>query len=565
MGRTVIQSLRGLLALENPSCTERDLLAKMQAVPVCKPGLVAPPGESAFVTVDGDGGALWRLRTDQARGWRTWPALESAMQAIERAHTVTTRALPLVFTPHTLETSTRMSGYLVIREREDRWAPSAFDGSSLGLSACLAIAAKAMDLCAPIDRVAVVALGPNGELAPVDGLPIKLRVIADSALGAHQVLVHASQGPDALTIARNLSRPLEIVPVATLPEALAPLVALARAQNAQASSDELSRRTRRLWEAAMDTRRGIQAWGGVEGAARALLATERLSAEDAARASQVEAIARRHASGVGGLEAIISSAHDTLPREARQSLRAQLLQDRTDSWLEAPHEQAHEWLAHDPTPELFGAAARAFGAVGLWEDAADHAMRAAQAQFDRGHPLEASRAVCEWLRVVAIQGRNDAVERISRDHGARLLERDVPHVTRAFVLVAMARANVLLGRSAEALERLREESPNLLDALPTELLAARHRWLARALDDVGEHNEADVVREELASGLPEESYFVALAELDRALRDGAETAPWLDAVRRSPLGYDLARVERRCGPEADEVVVARRLVRESLY
>ena len=558
------RSLRALLALDRASFAERATLAELQLVPVCHPGLAASSGEAPFVTVDGDSGALWRLRIDPLSRLESRPALLDASRALERAYTATTRAVPFVFRSGVVGAQPRWHAYLVTWEGDDRRPPVAFEGASLGLAACLALATRAMDLPGVTDRVALVTLDDRCELAPVAGLETKLRVVADNALAASSVFVHASQEAEARAMARSLGRRLDVVPVSTLEEAMVPLASAAMDRVASASEDLLTRILDDLWGAVLDTRREIIGWRGIIRAATALLDTGRLSSDDAARARVVVAIAERHDRGDGGLREVIDRELHRLPVESRQKLLAQRVQDHTDSHHPSPHDEAKPWLEGSPTPELLGAASRAFGAVGAWRESADLARRAVEAWIRSGQSHEAGRPLCEWIRVAGVMASIPDLEH-AEEHAGRLFEPHSRTVSRSFVQVARARAWVQVGAPGRALDILHEDGPPALnDPLVPVLLASRHRWLARALDAT-DPDAADDVRSELACRLPGEVYFVALSAIDRALRDASDATAALAAMRGSEMAYDLVRVERRCGEGAEANAVARRFAEESLY
>jgi tetratricopeptide (TPR) repeat protein len=532
--------------------------------------------------------ALLRLRfAARARGELT--LLGQAAHAARLAQRLVLRDLPLL--PALRPEEVRVPGV-------DPFAAEgpvhALDGASYGVGFALAAASALLDAPVPHDLVATGTLGLDGAVEPVEAVGEKARLVLEHALGAQRLLVPRGQAEEAiraleLTARRHglerawAERPwLSVVEVTTLAEAVL-----------QAFPDPLEHMRRRLVDAAARDRLAsalfrialfgtplVLSWHAVEACATELRASFVRSFEpqatlpDAAepvrtaalraRLEQltiVEAIAARH-QGRPALLPVYDAAHVVCSRAERLRLMAHQIQAYADGLalvaagevrarLEAARSELRPRCERAPEDAvLLGAIGRAWAALGEASEALEALHDAVLAWIEVHRPCESSYALSAFLRLAGIEGSELFLAMVAEPMQQLEADPQTSEKSLGYVRLAHARALVQLGRAAEA-RALLEDTPGRAP-LPHEVESARVRWLARALDDLGQSDAARALRATLRAETADPEQCT-LAALDQALRDGASC---------DDLASELRAAAPPCPPSHDE---ARWIAERSFY
>ena len=185
---------------------------------------------------------------------------------------------------------------------------------------------------------------------------------------------------------------------------------------------------------------------------------------------------------------------------------------------------------------VLGAVGRALAGLERYADATDTLRRAVRGWLELGRVADASYALCELLRVEGILATDDdaeiraaargRLEATVNEHALVLLEDpEVSRASAAFVQAGVERALLLAGDAPTSLAfeaRTTTEPIDWLAEVPRHLAITRGRWRARALEAVGQHDEAAVVRAQVLSLCAEDPTDRELALL--TLLDEARTA-----------------------------------------
>lgn len=300
----------------------------------------------------------------------------------------------------------------------------------------------------------------------------------------------------------------------------------------------------------------VLGWSAVASCASELAST----VEDPAKRAELEAvrmIAGRHA-GTGELMPWPDEAElAVVPRALRLRLLAHVVQSAADAGTDAvAHATRALRFVRPPlerAPEdavLLGAVGRAMAAGGDDAAAMNALHNAVDAWIEVGSPHKSSYALCELLRLLGIAGRRDEVLGLC-EHRVTDYARDPRSSEKSvgYLRVAAGRALVQIGSPARALEYLTDD--RRWPPLPPEAEGARERWRARALDGVGRREDADACRERLDTRRGHGIALVmqaGLAKLDRALRDGEDTATAIAALAALT---EPRRTLDRCPPGVD--------------
>jgi hypothetical protein len=260
------------------------------------------------------------------------------------------------------------------------------------------------------------------------------------------------------------------------------------------------------------------------------------------------------------------------PRPFRLKLWAHLVQsaaDGVDAWRAllgaAEEEVAPPSHQHAEDLELAGALGRAHAAWYAHEAATRWLEHAIEGWIALERPHDASYAVAELLRVAGAEGDAALVERVERYAALVLEEPRTSEVARAFVCLAMGRARALIGDPRGALEALDDRAARW-SAARVHAGAARWRWRAEALSELGREELAEAIRRELDDDRrgAEASAIARLAEVDRALRSGEHEAALRKAEAHPLLSRELTRLRAHFRP-AESAEILALLRRHSRY
>jgi hypothetical protein len=429
------------------------------------------------------------------------------------------------------------------------------DGASFGLALVLAEASRCCGHVVPTHLCATAVVDERGVLRAVDGLRAKLSVIAEGALAVTDVLVAKTQQNEAVQICATLDRPLNVRAFVTAEEAVT--YAFSRCADEPprgwSAADERERALDALIRCAMEGE-PMADWTRV---ARPLQWLERWMPSNP-RAQLALAIAQRHA----GEASIAIEWNDRLVDDLGLTYVAQVVQaaadagdEQTSRYVERALALADLLPAEPGSLRARGAAARALGCMRRYEQAARECEHSVQRWARRNEREQASRPLCEWMRVASILGDRAGFERAAalRSWFAS------SDPSSAYIALERCAGRVRLGDLREAIE-LAEQA---IDAARTTnaqryVGASLARWHARALAASGQRERAQRVRDELAER-EADGIEARWCALDRALEDGDEAAieRTFDAViERRPQGTrwitSAASILERARALADE-------------
>lgn len=479
---------------------------------------------------------LWRLRPrwlEDASGAR--PFVDDALKTLQRVQRSVTRDLPVLLSSEWLRQPWEWCAdpLFPMEGAEDQ----TLDGFSYGLSMLLAAASLAMDVPLPTDLVASAQLGEGGAIERVQALDHKIPLVMSSALGVRRMLVAKVQEVEAREEVARAGGGLEVVGIATVPEAFRYVFGdtpdhLFTGTNA---GPELQKIAWKLFLLALESRAPILDWKSVERGAELLLAQLKEGEPAHTQADIARQIAQRHAMKSGVLPSPSESFLGGLSRPLRTLLVANVLQsahDGNDAALATAIERARTDLprareCYEPQLALRGAVGRALAGMRRYREAQADLRETVEAWLALGKPQEASRPLCELIRVNGILEDAEAFD-AAEALGSELLH--CPEVTwesRSFLHLALGRACVLLRRPNEALRWLGDGPPVEWSAVRADVRRSRLRWLASAHELAGEPEEAERRRREIGEGLSIEG---VLARLDAALARGDDVTRWVDQV-----------------------------------
>ena len=450
-------------------------------------------------------------------------------------------------------------------------APQQLDGDSYGLA--LHLAAVSIATGVPLDTT-VLALGSvvNGYVARVEGIAQKAAVIKAYAPSARLVVVASQQECEWKAVFDDSE--IAVVGVDCVERAATYAFADVDwanvVQEAWATHEDVARALHSIYRHALSPKSPLLDWTALAITANAL--QSRLDrAEDLWRARFAESVAARHSGRTVSLPELGSDMLHSLPRPIRLQVLAHYVQDANDGVskireriaLAAP-QVASPRERHAEDLVLVGALARGHAALREFGRAVDLCREAVAGWYELDELHNASHPLCEWLRLVGLQGNHGCLDEIRRDWLPLFRCEPRADESQAFIELALGRALVLTDDATAALNELALERSCWRNA-PIHVLVSMHRWRANALDTIGDSHQAALARAaqrvEAERKDPDQyRVFVALAELDHALHHG-ET---LDEALTKALAIPEIR-ERFRGLEEKNVATARAIVREYPY
>ncbi|MCA9530192.1 MAG: hypothetical protein KC543_08645 [Myxococcales bacterium] len=506
------------------------------------------PGQTYLLTCEAAHGAAWLLTPNTVHGASEFAdGARDLMQSVCRWVPALT---PFVTGREWPPTTARWGAVSLVHEGAAQ-APL-LDGGSFGLA--FGLAAASLCVGAPLDD-RVLALGQlrRHEVAAVDGLDTKLRVVRDWMPGLRAIVCAKSQADD---VRRRVPPSVNVVGCGGLGDALAQALPLSRepAQLERRFAEELAahgeeRVLRRLLCAVAVPESHRLAWSAYRSTANRL-AESGAAPRTVTLARFVEAIAARHDGEVLPMPAL----DDLLPELSppwRVRCLAQRVQQATDGGdvPDALVDRAVRECSgerYDEHLELLGAIARARSARGEWALARQACRQAVEGWEATLKPHHAARPLCEWVRVVGLRDDLAALERLRAEVVDPWLVDAVSatDVDRTFVGLALVCAYGRHAAWSRLLEVTGDPRFRWEDAAP-HVLASKLRWQALALGQCGDRRAAQPVLDALSAEVAshaEVAIFLALARLDAALmNDAAEDvlARWLDAAAKDGLAAGM--------------------------
>jgi hypothetical protein len=439
------------------------------------------------------------------------------------------------------------------------------DGPSFGLSLFLALASEVLEVAADPAAAASATIDASGRLGPVDELPRKIRAVAKACPRIARFFVFHDQAAEARRAADAAGRPIEIVPVRTVAEAvghaLPGLRAVLAARWRELSTARRAEFARSFFRFALGPRAAVVDWEPVAAAAEVMLEEPGRDLDDDTRRALdcARRIALRHAGNQGTPPIADEGWLARVPQPFRLDLVAQIVQQAADTARtdeEAAHAEALARRHLVPAIDAFeghlriqGALARLLAVTGRPEEALDLAAAAAGGWLERGHADEVSHPLCLWIRLAGDLVRPAAFEAaLDTVEEARTLG-SLGGAAAGYVRLARGRALIRLGRPAEARPLLAAVAEDT--TLPDHLHLSAGRWLARTREANG--SGAPVGALQGSEPLPgaRESVrrrYRALLDLDRAVAAGnePEAAGALDRLRALQPGI-VGLLERAAG------------------
>ena len=514
-------------ALTHPACwppdpDERQALAAKLRQPF-------PEGEvgvALVVTASGPRGSLFALER-AAPGPGVVELGAAARAAVETARRVITRDAAAMIRPRLLRSGRSWRARRLARVGEGRDAY--IEGSSLGVSAALALLSELARRPVPADLVASATIDRDGNLGPVEGLEVKLEVVASWGLGVRRFLVAQEQVEELRQIVAERGARIEVCgarDVSQVLEVAFPKLFDELRDRLRDHPQEAESVSRALYSLALDGSRSLQDWGSF--AKTAALVAEVAGDERARRrASIAAAIAARHC----GHSCPLPVDDAWLARERRPrrlALLAHGVQAATDAAKDLPEFEATARAALAPDRERSEGDLRLLGALGRYHAAwhrFDQALQdleaVTEAWLELDFVTEACFPACELLRVLGACGDGRRFDAF-RASTLPFFEGDprLGAVDQAFLALALVRALVQLGRPQEALAQSTDAGADWA-AAPSHVEASGERWRALALEALGRDAEAARARERvrrIAQRSPRDAGFCAvLVDLDAAL------------------------------------------------
>lgn len=501
------------------------------------------PGEVPLLSVSKDGRAtLWVLARCSPGDMSVVPFVGTAAACLKLAERLATRELPAVGSAPALA-RTPPDGARWVAQRGA--GPDVhLDGDSFGLAFLLAAVSRRLGLAVPCDLAAVGKIDARGDVGRVGGLKKKIEILVDAGKGLRRLLVPWEQRDQADELVQTLGGTLKVIGVRRTetavkeawPDVLDRLEEVWRQPGVAArAADGL------FWEALYD-RATLLDWGGLAAAAGRLerLLTDAGDEDAAWRARIARCIADRHDSRPEPLdlpEERVSRFRPTIRRALVAHAIEGAADAASDGWEEVAAEARHHLgPAGREGPEelrILGALGRLQAAWGRYDRASELLRSALGGWLELRMSSEATRPLCELLRVRGIVG--DASEVDELIHGPLhecLADPMTTDLSRGFVALARGRAMAHLGRPEPALALL-DGAPGGLDwhLQPNHVAGSRLRWSAwahRARGDVARAAEVVEELERLAAAQKDDAGFALhLARLDRMLLVGDDPAPGL--------------------------------------
>jgi hypothetical protein len=501
-------------ALQQPGCWPRDVAHITVAQRLGASLRAQQVGETLLVAITQDCSRTTLLHL--ARNPRHTTLFEPQGPDARAALTLAGTLAPMSLTTLTMGTPSRPEGSWEISPVfiEGTGASAHVDGASFGLAMLLAHASEWLDEPVPSDLVALAALCDDGRLARVDGIAHKLAMVRATALSVRRVVVSADQEREALQYAGDA---LEVIAVDTAREAVArvftDLDAKRRARWTEPSA--IDAELDELFSLVLAPPRDASLhWPAVADLAAALetLVNEGLARDKAAFA---QSVAARHAGHTGELAWPSERLLSSLPPSVRWRALAQGVQSLVDSGSADVREKILSVLTRldgadttRETLELRGAIGRALAQLREYERARAVLSQAVDGWWEIYESGEASRALCELMRLCGVVGDVEGVRRALTKCRAFERAHSTKRASIAYLRWATGRAFVQTGCAREALEAL---DAVRLAGLEDHVIAGVLRWRANAHQTLGEVQLASELRARAArTGVRGAAEFVAL-------------------------------------------------------
>lgn len=379
-----------------------------------------------------------------------------------------------------------------------------------------------------------------------------------SLMSKRHVLVYDERpGPDTPSPAEVLREEAErrgvattILGVSTLEHAMTALLGSSEWRRSIPRQDEsVARAAEHLFRVTLRRRPNVLGNEAVVSIARAMLQGSPEGEALQWKLAFARDVARRHLG-----ESVVPPNPPDVLRDAwdsgtRLAVMAHVVQGAADSDLNAvPYaiDEARETLAAEgdaaweQAAELKGAIGRACAALGQYGNALAWLNEAAEAWRKHDRADRSSIAACEMLRVASL-----AMARSHQQAEWCMSSPGTDTVSRSYVVLARARADIVSGQLEQGLDRLSDSVLDWPHASP-EVKPAALRWRHRAQVLLGRDSEARQSMQELER--MEEGDQLHLARLDLALARGGDwQTPLADLFGVVPLGQEAVRTWRRLG------------------
>lgn len=425
---------------------------------------------------------------------------------------------------------------------------SSASDNTTSLGDALAAIGAALDLDASDDVIATGRVDEGGAIVHVDGVEVSSLV----SCGASSFIL-PEVGPCSAETVRAVLRgrpKASVRGVSTLGEAADHVFSL----HERARNGELVVGARRaaaqaaLFDGIVASHRLALDWTLVTALAIGLLRSELVDERSRFELAFIRDVARRHDGGTD-LIAWPDEGLASYPAPTRARIVAHVVQSAADGALHIVGEYVanarRELAALDPelTDALAvrGAVGRALAAVGRFAEAEIELGATVEAWLERD-PAQASFALCEQLRVAGIERHQSRVRKLL--DVARRVDAHTSDYGKTYVALGCGRALVQVGSPLMAQDFLTGLS--VRTTAPAHVRAASLRWLARAMDDLGEGRAAEGVRRELRDRHAN-SDQLALAKLDRATTV-TERRAGLESLLTSAGSVEANSLLERIGP-----------------
>lgn len=452
---------------------------QLSAFGFCDPVGSCPVGTAPVVAVTGSGAALFRVEVGPGApaGVGLGPAaLEATRQALGAVRRelggLRTGRVGVVLTPS-------------LRRVWDLSGAQQVEGASLGLPTALAAASWLLELPVPATVAASARVAPDGRLLPVEGLQEKLALLRAWAPQVERLLVAQGQ------VVPGQSGPIKVTRVRDLGEALVatwPHLDSGGLEELLLAAEDGRALARRLFALTVRGSPQVLAWDLVRRLAERL--RPRVEGEAAWQAAVVEAIAARHDAD-NGVPLPLPDLSG-LPWGLRLDLRAQEVQHLADQaaadWVgvaRSAEEEARAASGLEGAARLHGALGRLYAAWGEVQAAGRHLEAAVTGWRALYLDGQASRPLCEWIRVLGAAGDLPALRGVLTQALPATWEHpDCGEADRAYLSLSVGRALVQAGAPEEAAPWLQERQGE-----PPDTRISRLRWrlqVAEAAEDEAE-------------------------------------------------------------------------------
>lgn len=416
--------------------------------------LATQPGCAVGLSVRDSMPAVWQIRVvDHSPGREHAEFVGSARESEALAQRLVLRELGAI-RPELLGRQLRLVAEEI--EDESNGTLQKLKGRSFGLAQALAFASYVLRRPLRREVAALATIDADGRLGPVGGLEVKLRGLKAWASCVTTLLVAQDQEievPDGFTVVR----------VGRLDQALGEALET-RVEGAvieQLDDSERGEFARSLFRLTVRGSPHVITWALVERLA-IRLGDQVEDPELRWQARVVESIAGRHA---GRGRTLPLERLDALPAPLQLDLVAHGVQAACDSCSTDTNEllgraqrlvEAHP--GHAGTLKVLGALGRFHAAWHRHGLAVKFLAQATQGWFDLLAADQASRAVCEWLRVLGASARTKELQDLLEGPVLRIRRHpETSEISRSFLALAAGRALLDVGNSERARDLLTQD------------------------------------------------------------------------------------------------------------